>query len=366
MGFLDFLKKNQPQISYNNLPITIQKQLQPNPYFNKYANETVDTTVYLLYCDFANYYRWIKDATAPDKYFENYIKSIQLLIELNRYTTRFKFKQPTPRQQLNELNEKYTDNTNQFISRYWENTLKSIEKLKTEKGKINKKEKFFNSLLKYYSEYLNQDNINLLNIIKEDKYTSLEPQLTNIVCGKYNVNTVQEIQQIPIGDYSVLRLLQKSATEHRRNGNFDLAIECLRKSNQISDISNDLTHKLTEKEYMRLYDFIKKYKTDQAEYELNHIKTIHPEFFDKRIISKRNVLSAIQKAKENKEDTIITLSSSNCSKCKKYNNKVFSISGKHKKYKAIPDELIQYGGICLEHTIIANVFFDGISTPPKK
>lgn len=364
MGLLDLFKK-QPQISYDNLPVPIQNQLQTNPYFNKYANETVDTTVYLLYCDFANCYRWIKDATAPDKYFENYIKSIQLLMELNRYTAKFKFEQPTPYQQLNELNEKYTDNTNQFIGRYWESALKSIEKLKTEKGKTNKKEKFFNSLLKDYFGYLNQDNINFLNIIKEDKYTSPEPQSTNVICGKYNIDTIQEIQQIPIKDYSVLRLLQKSATEHKRNGNFDLAIECLRKSNQISDTSNDITHKLTEKEYMRLYDFIKKYKPEQADFEYSQIKKMHPEFFDKRISSKENILSTISKAKEWNYDTIELFTKPSCTICGKYNKKIFSISGKHKKYPKLPIEFIRDGGFCSDHSIQSGVFFEGISTPPK-
>ena len=49
--------------------------------------------------------------------------------------------------------------------------------------------------------------------------------------------------------------MQKAATNHKANGDLDLAVECLLKSNQISDsLSYEKMH-LTEKQYLRVIKY---------------------------------------------------------------------------------------------------------------
>ena len=78
--------------------------------------------------------------------------------------------------------------------------------------------------------------------------------------NKYDFETLEGIQNIPIPKYKPLQgmgsatnnieyILQRKATEHKKNGKMDLAIACLRKANEIFPHSN---FAWSEKDYMRL------------------------------------------------------------------------------------------------------------------
>ena len=82
---------------------------------------------------------------------------------------------------------------------------------------------------------------------------------------KYDFETLEGIQNIPIPKYKPLQgmsspvnnveyILQKKATEHKKNGRMDLAIACLRKANEIFPYSN---FAWLEKDYMRLVEYLK-------------------------------------------------------------------------------------------------------------
>ena len=238
--------KRSLTLSDYNFPsglITVQ-----NPFIGMYRSHGVDHAVYLLYCDFESANKWILDAVKPDAYFSNYQKCLLILEEINSYTGLYDFRPPLPSEQIELLSNNYSANTNRFIKRYWEATLYAARKLKTENGKTGRLQKFFDSLLIEYKDYLNDDNIEYINSLDKTEVNQIkeEPKIP-VICKDYDMHSVQGIRHIPYDDFAVMRLLQKCATNHKRNGDLDLAIECLRKSNQISDYSTD--DKLSENLY---------------------------------------------------------------------------------------------------------------------
>ena len=81
---------------------------------------------------------------------------------------------------------------------------------------------------------------------------------------KYDMDTLIGIQSIPVpaknyntGDPTkdcIYYVLQRKATEHKRNKRMDLAIACLRKSYELSDYEQRPL--LLKKEYFRLVKYI--------------------------------------------------------------------------------------------------------------
>lgn len=189
------------------------------------------------------------------------------------------------------------------------------------------------------------------------------------------MDTLKGINAIPVpakdydtGDWTKDRIyyvLQRKATEHKKNGHLDLAIACLRKSNALSDYEK--RPPLLEKDYLRLVKYLKANgQNDLAEREEQRIYTRHPEFKDKRISNLSGIKEAIRKNKEWKNDCVLVSTNNHCPICKMYNQKVFSISGKTEKYPKLPNEITKSGGFCPNCYLELLSYFDGISTPPEK
>ncbi len=348
----------QPKVY--NLPTSISKELMHNPFVGKYSNESIENTVYLLYCDFSSSFKWVKDSKKPDTFYSNYIKSIQILTELNKYSKKYQFKKPTPIEQIDDLQSNLTKYANRFISNYWKATKDSADKLKTEKSKQKRYDTFFTTMLNDYSSYLTNENISYILELKNKSNSSSTILIQNnetVFCGSYDVSSIEKIRSIPNSDTSVLRLLQKSATDHKRNDNMELAIECLKKSNQISDFSNDVYNKLSEKEYTRILKYMKSAGLmEKAEQEKNRIKRIHPEFYDKRISNLERIKEYLEKANKYNIDIVYITTNNTCQFCKHYNNKKYSISGKSRKYPKLPDKIKNNGGFCNECRV--GIFLD--------
>lgn len=64
-------------------------------------------------------------------------------------------------------------------------------------------------------------------------------------------------------------------------------------------------------------------------------------FSDNPSIENPSIQRLIPKCKEWKTDTLYISTSRNCPLCKQYNCKVFSLYGWNKKYKKLPDFLLQ-------------------------
>lgn len=170
---------------------------------------------------------------------------------------------------------------------------------------------------------------------------------------KPDFDSIEGIEQIEIPKYKPLTgmespvnnieyILQRKATEHKKNGRMDLAIACLKKSNQIMPHSN-FTYQ--EKDYMRYIKYLRADgQNELADHEEHKLRENHPELFDKRIGNKKRVLEAVEKCKKMNTDLLCITTNSKCPICSKYNHKVYSVSGKTKKYPKLPMELVRDGG----------------------
>ena len=358
MGFFERFKTKQSSPTFQGLPEDFLAST--NPYKGKYSENGIENAVYLLYCDCSATSKWIKDAVKPDVFFDNYQKTLYILQELNKYTGKYRFRAPTPLQQINELCSEYTANTNNFIQRYWQATFASAQKLKTEKGRNNRIQQFFDTLLVQYRKYLFEDNIVLINHFKESN-TTVKAEKIIITYKHYDMNSVSGIQAIPTTDTEAMRALQKCATDHKRNHDINLAIACLRKSNEISD--NNVENKLLEKEYLRILQYIKLLKEPSLlQAEENAIKRKHPEFWDKRVSNKKMIQENIKQYTQMGVYLVTVQGDPACPICAAYQNKVYSIGKRHRKYPPLPDEIIQQTHPCKKHHMCLSGFYEGITT----
>lgn len=339
MGLLDFFLTGKAESILSN-----------NPYATKYniSDIGLENVVYLLYCDYEEANRWIKDAKKPNIYFSNFDKAIQILEVLNSYRFKYKFHNPTPAAQLQILQTEYENYTKNFIINYWNQTIKVANNLKTTNGKQNRIQSFFEDLSSY-SERLTPELLRFVESLKDKNDPLNVEQKTSIHCGKYNIRTIEDILKIPNTDIDTMRALQKAATDFKRNGQMDLAIECLRKSNAICDCINDRHCKLTTNQYLRIINYLDAAgRENEASQELDSIHKKHPEFWDKRISNLSGIKETLNNQKSYKNDLVIVHTNSACSICKRYNNKIYSISGKSKKYPKLPREISNQGGFCPE------------------
>lgn len=178
----------------------------------------------------------------------------------------------------------------------------------------------------------------------------------------YDLNSIEGIEHIPTNDHSVhingtpaYYALQREATRHKDNGNINLAIACLRKSNDISDTYE--RPPLLEKDYLRLVKYIRLTGNDYlASLEEKNIYLRHPEFLDRRITSTKNIKKEIKHAKDVNHDLVIFHSVKNCPDCSIYNRKIYSISGRDPYYPQIPFSLINEG-VCKRHFVECTLYF---------
>ena len=180
-------------------------------------------------------------------------------------------------------------------------------------------------------------------------------KILNLFNGKkYDFNSIEGINSIPTKSFDIPNsgyaydeicyILQRKATEFKKANRMDLAIACLRKSNEISN--NADTPILMEKDYLRLVKYLKLNKQEElAVKEEQNIYLIHPEFLDKRIKNKKHLLECYNQCKNSHTDLCLLSTKSTCPICGKYNLKVFSISGRN-GYEPFPIDFLESGGTC--------------------
>lgn len=191
---------------------------------------------------------------------------------------------------------------------------------------------------------------------------------------QYDMDTLNGINSIPVpapnyntGDFKkdcIYYLLQRKATEHKKNGNIELAIACLRKSNALSDYEKQPL--LTQKDYFRLVKYIELTgNSELARAEEEKIYERHPEFKDRRISNIVGIRECLKRSSEYKNDFVLVSTNNHCPICSVYNLKVYSISGKSKKYTKLPKEITSDGGFCPNCYLSLLMHFDGINTPHR-
>lgn len=351
MGLFDIFR---PKINNN------QKFLINNPYIGKYDEKRIglDNVIYLLYCDYSDAEKWIKDAKKANIYFSNFDKAVQILAVLSSYEKRFRFKKPYPSEQLNTLLEKYTHYTQNFVINYWNSNLKFALLLKTENGRKKRIQRFFDEM-STYSDRLNPELNRYIDQLKDNPQVQNNIFSTNIKVGNHILNSIVDINTLDSHNIALAREMQKAATEFKRMEKMDLAIACLRKSNEISDYAEIPI--LTEKEYLRLINYVQLAKGKElADAESKIIYTRHPEFLDRRISNLEGIHNTITQCRKLKRDLVIVNTHSSCPICGKYNKKIYSLSGKNKRYPKLPSEIINSGGFCPNCFLGLNIYFEGL------
>ena len=107
----------------------------------------------------------IETTLKPDVFFMRLnllVEKAMHLCELEKYIT---FSGVSPTTAYKEVKNDYHNAINQFLWRYFSDTFDKAENMKTEKGKIGKYQKFYESLQEYYC-YMNEENIHYI----ETKY----------------------------------------------------------------------------------------------------------------------------------------------------------------------------------------------------
>jgi hypothetical protein len=107
----------------------------------------------------------VEKTTKPDVFFMR----LNLLKEKSKHLASFekyiKFSGASPTAAYNDVVQNYHEAVNKFLIRYFSETFDKAEAMKTEKGRIGKYQKFYDSLQEYYC-YMSYENIDYI----ETKY----------------------------------------------------------------------------------------------------------------------------------------------------------------------------------------------------
>lgn len=138
-------------------------------------------------------------------------------------------------------------------------------------------------------------------------------------------------------------ILQRKATQYREEGNLDLAIECLKKSNELMPLSHT---EYTAKDYYRLVEYLKLARRfDEAREEK---AKLDQQFTDKGISV--SLMQSIQEnftLPNNGSDLVeVSFIGCCCSECAKYRDRVYSYYGKDSRFPKYPQFLIDNPDHC--------------------
>lgn len=165
----------------------------------------------------------------------------------------------------------------------------------------------------------------------------------------YSYETVEQIKSIAIPKYSdnkgisspvnnIEYILQRKATEFKKNGRMDLAIECLRKSNEIFPHSNFSWQK---KDYLRLVEFLK--DDNQFDMAREEEGKINGYFNNQLPVHEQHIARQKEVSKRFGSGYVMAINNVNqrpcCGKCAKYRNRVYDTSGKDKRFPFYSEEV---------------------------
>lgn len=113
----------------------------------------------------------LNETTKPDTYFDRLDLMINCINDLLKFERYVDFRGSTPSEAMVEFVEQKQISIHQFLVRYFTAILDKAESLKTDKGKLNQYQKFYDSLQPYYS-VMDADNIDYIET-KYKAYTRL-------------------------------------------------------------------------------------------------------------------------------------------------------------------------------------------------
>ncbi|MFR1434188.1 MAG: hypothetical protein ACLSS9_02925 [Acutalibacteraceae bacterium] len=126
---------------------------------------SLDTYVYLVYCEIGSQKKWVRDAVSPNVFFKNYDALILSLESLMKYARDYVYTPPTPYDEWTHYKAEYPDLLNTFLMQSWESVIGKASGLKTEAAKRNRIASFFRDIEKY-SDRLTKGAIELLDRLR--------------------------------------------------------------------------------------------------------------------------------------------------------------------------------------------------------
>ncbi len=193
-----------------------------------------------------------------------------------------------------------------------------------------------------------------------DKYSDLRKNENTKLEKQYNLKTIKGINSIPsnasvhkgggVPSYTgdIDYYLQQKSGEYEKLGKIELAIACLKKSNEIRFYCRNGYRRDDYYSLVRL--LVRVGRVDEARKEKAKIDS----FFDVRdwdsdsLYCERDTMikTVLDSAKSSQTDLVILdVHGMSCSECAKYQGRVFSLTGKSRIFPRIPDAFWKYGAI---------------------
>ena len=170
MGLFDFAMKNsnakkEHLLSWQRLvmPDSANKLIMTEQQLNATTMQQVGNDLRII----QDCVKLVDQTTKPDVFFMrlNLLREkLRHLVMLERYIT-FTISGKSPTAVYNDLIANYHEEVDKFLIRYFSETFDKAEAMKTEKGRIGKYQKFYDSLQEYYC-YMSKENIDYI----ETKY----------------------------------------------------------------------------------------------------------------------------------------------------------------------------------------------------
>lgn len=167
----------------------------------------------------------------------------------------------------------------------------------------------------------------------------------------YDTYSLEDVKSIPIPVfnesygtpvYNLEYLLKMRASEEREKENYELSYDLMYKTIECMKASRIMYGK---KEYLQFIMWLyKDGRIEEAAMLEKRLRREEPEVFDINLFHKNHFLSAIKQCKDFDTDYIYCGGHTcTCSECAKYQNRVYSISGKDSAYPKLPDFVYEYG-----------------------
>ena len=168
----------------------------------------------------------------------------------------------------------------------------------------------------------------------------------------YDTYSLEDVKSIPIPVfnesygtpvYNLEYLLKMRASEEREKENYELSYDLMYKTIECMKASRIMYGK---KEYLQFIMWLyKDGRIEEAAMLEKRLRREEPEVFDINLFHKNHFLSAIKQCTDFDTDYIYCGGHTcTCSECAKYQNRVYSISGKDSAYPKLPDFVYEYGG----------------------
>lgn len=168
----------------------------------------------------------------------------------------------------------------------------------------------------------------------------------------YDTYLLEDVKSIPIPVfnesygtpvYNLEYLLKMRASEEREKGNYELSYALMYKAIEGMKASQIMYGK---KEYMRFIMWLyKDGRIEEAAMLEKRLRREEPEVFDINLLHKNHFLSEIKQCNDLGTDYVYCGGHTcSCGECAKYQNRVYSISGKDSAYPKLPDFVYEYGG----------------------